>query len=261
MRNKVNLRLLWTALALSALAACGGGSDSPPVATGGGGGTPTVAISCPAQNVAWTVNSNACSAATGAIASGAVASLTNSASGLTGAASFTCTNGTLGAAAAATCSNVVAPQSPCPAQNVTWSQNGNACSAAAGATASAGVANVTNSAAGFTGSANFTCTNGTLGAPVAAACAAVVPPVASAPCNSSTLTWTATGNTCSGVAANTLHNSIASVANSTANVTGTASFTCTNGAFGAAGAASTCATASGPDSTPTVCVAGTKGCP
>jgi hypothetical protein len=150
----------------------------------------------------------------------------------------------------------------CTGQNVTWTQNGDSCSAVAGATAHASVASVTNSASGFTGSANFTCTNGTLGAAVAPVCTRIIvepqqlQPVS---CTGQTLTWTVTGNTCSGATATTVSGSTTSVTNSTANLTGSATFACSNGAFGAAGASSLCAVTSTP-SQPTTTTCTGKGC-
>lgn len=113
------------------------------------GGTSTcnaTAVNCTAQTVSW---GSGCSASVGAVNSGSNAAVSNSAGGFTGSATASCSNGTM--TATGTCN------AHCGAQSVVWNTN---CSANLTSMNHGGSSSTSNSAAGYSGSANISCTNG-----------------------------------------------------------------------------------------------------
>ena len=101
---------LATVLVLT-LAGCGGGNDAAPAAASA---SVTAASVCPAQTLNWTASSNTCSGAGVETASGSSIVVKNTATGLSGTASFTCTNGAWLAPADAACATVAQPATPTP---------------------------------------------------------------------------------------------------------------------------------------------------
>jgi hypothetical protein len=135
----------------------------------------------------------------------------------------------------------VMPEPPplaCAAQPLTWTVGGNTCSGVGVETASGSVASIVASVGANTGTAAFACTNGSFGAAAAGATCNARPVEPLTNCAAQTLTWSVSGNTCSGAGAAAVSGAVSNVTATVGANTGTAAFTCTNGSFGAAAAAS-----------------------
>lgn len=103
-------------------------------------------------SVSWAGTAAGCSATLGStLTSGSSTGVTNSAAGHTGSATASCNSGTL--TGAGTCYN------DCTAQTQSWNTN---CSGSVTALTHGGSVSISNSAVGYTGSATFTCNNGSL---------------------------------------------------------------------------------------------------
>lgn len=120
---------------------CSSGSQPAPA--------PPTSTPCIASNQAW---GSACYGYITGASSGSQASVTNTNSTLSGSATYSCNNGTW-SYISGSCSQT--PQ-PCTAQNVSWSS----CWGTAPTANNGGYSAVTNSAGGFTGTGNFSCSNG-----------------------------------------------------------------------------------------------------
>lgn len=148
--------------------------------------------------------------------------------GYNGSATYVCNNGAM-VYQSGTCANTPAPAN-CTSQSVSWSAAGTTCTGTAPATAHAGTTAPISASAPNTGQASFTCNNGSLSLVSGSSC---LPPPAPAPanCAATTLTWTSGGLSCSGSVGSTSHNGVVSVNDATSPNTGSASYTCSNGAY------------------------------
>ncbi|MBK6591268.1 MAG: hypothetical protein IPG23_00295 [Burkholderiales bacterium] len=165
--------------------------------TNGVWGNPTAAIckaaapaGCGAQSLQWAVAGQSCNADASASSSGQSLNLTD-ATGTTGAATFTCTNGTWGAASLATCN--AAATLNCSNETLNWSQNGAVCSATSGTATSGQSVVITDTAVPTSGKATFVCINGKWGQPSSASCSAKY-------CAGATLYWSTSIGACSAYA-------------------------------------------------------------
>lgn len=141
------------------------------------------------------------------------ASTANTAPGFSGNATFSCNDGVL-TLNSQSCAPSAAPS--CPAQTLSW---GSGCSASfASITSGTTSPSTPNTASGYTGNATASCTGTTWGV-ASGSCDAY--------CAGGTLSWTASGNTCSAnVPANTYVNGSDVSFNSDNANTGTALFEC-----------------------------------
>lgn len=191
---------------------------------------PPAPSDCVATIVNWTVGANSCSASLGSgvfhgSGTGAVA---NTLAGFSGSASFTCQNGAYVENPGSTC------EAQCPATTLNWSESGQNCESAVVATLSGGTVNLTDSVQNSTGSATFTCNNGTWSAP------------ASPDCNTQCLvgvsvSWTdgSTSRSCDATTTATVSNgNTNAITDSSGPDLGAATATCNNGTWSASG---TCA--------------------
>jgi len=183
---------------------------------------------CAAQTLGWTVGSAACSAAVPGSPSGTAATAIDTTLPATGSASFVCTNGQWSAPSNASCA--LPPPAACAARAMNWQVGADSCNATVAATPSGGTAVATDSAGPTLGSASFVCTDGQWSAPSNASCA--VPPPAA--CAAQTLSWNVGSAACSAAVPTTPSNTSATATDTTPPATGSASFACTNGTWGAA---------------------------
>jgi cytochrome c553 len=201
--------------------ACNNGAWGPATAT-----TCNAPVGCAASPLSWTVGANTCNATSAATASGFSAVLSDTTAPTTGAATFSCSNGAWGAATSTTCAVPVAA-APCSGA-LSWTVGTNVCNATAASTASGATAALSDTTAPTTGAASFSCSNGVWGAPTNVSCTA---PVA---CNATALSWTVGGNTCDAAATTTADGASATLTDAGAPTTGAATFSCSNGLWGAA---------------------------
>jgi hypothetical protein len=190
---------------------------------------------CAATALNWTVGAYTCNATTALTTSGATTVLQDTTAPTTGAATYSCSNGSWSAPSSTTCATAtVAPPASCPAGALSWTVGGNTCNAAAALTTSGSTAILQDTAAPTTGAASYSCSNGVWSAPSATTC--VTPP---ADCLATALSWIAGGNTCNATAALTTSGATAVLQDTTAPTTGSASYSCSNGAWSAP-ASATC---------------------
>lgn len=188
---------------------------------------------CAAQTQVWSVGGQQCQGVTAEVASGESATATDDTPPATGSAVFACSNGSWGAPTSATCA--VPPPQACSAAAVSWTVGGNACNATLAAAASGSSALAVDNVDPFTGTARFTCSNGSWSEPSEASCSALPPPQA---CSGQTLAWTVNGESCSGAVPGVASGQSATATDAIAPAIGSAVFSCTNGNWGAATAAS-----------------------
>lgn len=150
--------------------------------------------------------------------------------GYNGSATYVCNDGAM-VYQSGSCANTPAPAN-CTSQSVSWSSGGTTCTGTAPATAHAGTTAPISAAAPNSGSASFTCSNGTLSLAGGSSC---LPPPAPAPapasCAAGTLSWSNNGNTCSSSVGTTSHNAVASLSDPAPGNSGSASYTCNNGNY------------------------------
>lgn len=139
--------------------------------------------------------------------------------------------------------NPSAAPGTCSSRTVSWAGSAS-CSASVGALANGATASLTDSS-GNVGSATVTCNAATNSIAVSGASSCMTAAAASKPCPSQSVAW----GGCSGTAPNALHGSASGVTDSTSPTTGTATFTCSDGAFVYSGGS--CVT------TPTTCTSKT----
>ena len=165
--------------------------------------------------------------------SGQQVQLTNTASGVSGTAAYTCSNG-VWTRTGGSCATVATPPASCPTQNLSWSVGGVLCNGTV--YAGTGGTYVYDNAAPTTGSTYATCANGYWGVLSGyATCTQAAPPAPPAPtsCPAGTFSWVASGNTCSAYVTATASGSTATLVDTTAPATGSAYVTCSGGAWGA----------------------------
>lgn len=178
-------------------------------------GTP---LNC-SGTVNWTVDA-ACSANAAATLHGATRAVTNSTAGRSGTATFICDDGTftLSPTPSAVCGN------NCPANTANWTVGGKNCTAAHGVINHASSTTATDSAPVDTGNVSLTCTNGLI-SQSGAACSTTG-------CGAATLSW---GSCTANVGGPQSNGFSTSLTNTAAGYTGTATATCTMGAWGLSG--------------------------
>lgn len=193
---------------------------------------------CAAKVVQWNVGTNICDGTAQLTTSGSAIVVQDNAGAVTGAASYSCTNGQWSAPSAQACSTtVVPPPTPCPAKTFTWTVSGASCDGAAALTTSGSSAVLKDTLVPNAGAATYACSNGSWTGPTTATCAAVL-----ADCPAANLTWTAGANKCSASALTAISGANTSLQDVIGPTTGAANFICTNGAWNVAGATS-CVTA------------------
>jgi hypothetical protein len=194
-------------------------------------------VNCTATTLSWTVGANTCNATAPATTSGSSTVLQDNIAPTTGSASYACSNGQWSTPTSASCATAtITPPAPCAATTFTWTVGGNSCNASAAATTSGSSSILNDTTAPATGSASYTCTNGTWTGPASATCT-----VQQAGCAAATLTWTVGTSTCNASALAAASGASTALQDVTNPTTGAASFLCTNGAWGAASSA-TCMT-------------------
>jgi len=186
---------------------------------------------CDAGTLQWAEGASACSAGAGGAADGASVTLTNELGANVGQASFSCSNGSWGAATNAVCRP---PPSPCAAQTAGWSVSGSSCSAALAATASGQSLTVTDAVAPSTGSATFACSNGSWSEPGAASCATAQP----RGCAAQAVSWSVSGNSCDGNLAGSASGASAIAVDGVLPATGSATYACSDGSWSGSSAVS-----------------------
>lgn len=189
---------------------------------------------CPAKTFTWTVSGANCEGVTALTTSGSSAVLKDTLAPNTGSATYACSNGAWTGPTAATCAAVLAD---CPAADLTWMVGTNACNASALTATSGANASLQDVAGPTTGVAKFLCTNGKWGAATAATCVTAAP----VDCAATALNWTVGTNACSASAVPTVSGSVLAVTDTVAPTTGTAAFSCANGAW-TQNAGATCTT-------------------
>lgn len=127
--------------------------------------SPVCNANCTAQAVSWTVSGQTCNQSVGALAHGAAATISDAVPATTGGVTVTCANGTLNQSGA-TCVGSVG----CSAQAVSWTQF-QTCNDSVGALAHGASQTATDSSMPGTGTATYTCNNGTI-TPSSAVCGA-----------------------------------------------------------------------------------------
>ncbi len=213
---------------------CSNGSWSPSSMATCATATVAPPASCSATAMSWTVGGNTCAATAAATTSGSTLVVQDTAAPATGAASYTCSNGAWTGPASASC---VVQQAACAATALNWTVSGTSCNAAAPASASGVSVLLQDTTDPTTGSANYTCTNGSWSAAPSTTCINTTP--AALDCVATALNWTVGSNACSATASPTLSGSALTVTDTVSPTTGTAAYTCTNGVWAIAGG-STC---------------------
>ncbi len=199
---------------------CNNGSWSGPTASS----CTSTATSCPAQLKSWTVGSITCSGYTAEANSG-FGSLVMSTNGKTGYNYYACTNGTwVEQVGTSSCNN-----SSCPATAVTWGAGGK-CSGNLTA-AGSGTQTVQDATSPTTGTASYTCSNGTWSGPSSSSCVSS--------CASAERMWIINSVVCKGTVGALAHGGSTQIA-STNGKTGQATFTCNDGTLNYNGATATC---------------------
>ncbi len=118
-------------------------------------------VGCSSVSRTWLTN---CGASLPASAHLQVRTVSNSNVNYNGSATYTCNNGTWSSPSSTSCAIKT-----CAGGTKTWLTN---CSASVSTVSATGSTTVSNSAAGYTGSATFACNDGTWGAPTSTSCTA-----------------------------------------------------------------------------------------
>lgn len=177
----------------------------------------TCAEECAATTLSWGAG---CSFSTAAVANGWSGTVSNSVAGFSGSAAFTCNNGSWSAPSSASCSST-----SCAATSVSWNTN---CSASLGSASSGASLTLTNSASGYSGSATYTCNNGSWSGPASASCSGLS-------CSSTAVTW---NTNCSASLASASHGATVTATNSAAGYSGSANYSCSGGVWSSPSSAS-----------------------
>lgn len=169
---------------------------------------------CPSRAVVWGSGNN-CGATLPTTLHGNSSSVTNTRSGYQGTASFSCANGAVTANPGATCT--VLPPDPCHNMTVTWGP-GYGCTGNTGVMDHGVKRTIANTDPGYTGSAEYTCNDGT---PVRGTnnCTAVP-----ANCDAANVSW----SSCSGTAPPGVQGDSRSVSNTNTGYSGSASYSCSS---------------------------------
>ena len=225
--------------------------------------------SCTAQSLNWNVGSDNCTASVSQTSNGGSVTITDSTTPGTGSATFTCNNGSWSSPSSPTCTSIscnfagtslsgaggAAQPTGCKCNNAgdAWCATtqtcetttascasaspswGAGCSGSLGAVSHGQSSTANNAAANYSGSASWTCNNGSWSGPTSQSCNYTT-------CNATNLSW---NSNCSGGISLTANGGSATVTNSAANFTGSATFTCNNGSWSAPSGA-TCNQTGGP---------------
>lgn len=168
---------------------------------------------CPAQTVSWLTN---CSVSVGSLLNGQIADVSNTAASYVGSERISCNNGVL-SASNQNCQATTTTD--CASQLVSWSGASGGCSMTVGALTNSATSPLTNSAAGLSGTATATCTNGLVTA-------------SGGTCNRNCLAQTVVWSTnCSMTTTGTGNGGAQSLVNTAYGYTGTADAVCSNGAY------------------------------
>lgn len=188
--------------------------------------TCSAAPKCASQGVSW---GSGCTGTAAAMANTSdTTSVSNTAGGYTGTATFTCQSSGTSTYTSGSCT----AYSNC-SSSYSW---GAGCSGTPGVAISHGASGaITNSAGGYTGSVTVTCNNGSYTSPTGATCTAL------AGCSAQTVNWS---TNCSGPSGALSHGGSASVSNTASGYSGSVTVSCNNGSLSQSGA--TCTAASGP---------------
>jgi hypothetical protein len=111
---------------------------------------------------------------------------------------------------------------------MSWTVNGNVCSATVAGTASGSGATAVDGTDPATGSASYTCSNGAWSGPANASCNVPVD------CPAQSLSWSVGSNTCNAAVSSTASGAAASLSDGTLPTIGAARFSCSNGRWGTA---------------------------
>lgn len=187
---------------------------------------------CAGQTLSWSVGEASCAATAEEAASGTTINLEDAVAPATGSARFSCSSGRWGSPSQASCS--LPPPPACPAQALSWTVDGQSCSAAAQRTESGQSVLLSDSLAPAVGEARFSCLAGQWSAPSQSRCAVPPPPV----CAAQQLSWSVGGVSCTGAAGATNSGSSVQVEDRQAPTTGEARFECRSGQWSAPSAAS-----------------------
>jgi hypothetical protein len=193
----------------SATYTCNNGTWSAPTSTS------CTIKTCTGGAKSWLTN---CSATAATINAGASTTISNTNSGYSGSATYACNDGTWGAPTSTSCT---AAPSGCSAVSRTWSTN---CGANLSAAAHGAAPTVSNTNVNYTGSATFSCDNGTWQAPTGTSCAIKT-------CSSGSRTWST--NCSANVPTTNAGSSAGPIANTAVNYTGSATFACNDGTWAA----------------------------
>jgi Pretoxin HINT domain len=216
----------------------------------GSAATSTASCMVP-STLTWTVDASTCSAATTGVPLAANGNVGyNATAPSTGAASFTCTNGTLTVDTGATCDlSCDAPAT------FSWNVGAATCTAAGGIVMANGAAQTIAATSPNTGGATFTCTSNQI-VVSNATCTLPATPGCTEP---NPLAWAVGGVTCTAPGGQTLGNAATVTVTSTSANKGSATFTCANQTVGAATNA-TCVAAVAPPAISSILPAASSGC-
>ena len=199
------------------------------VLSANGGATCNAPPPCPANTANWTVAGQSCSASVPSLINGQSASIIDSTGPATGTATSTCNNG-VNTLSLQTCAQ------GCNSATLNWTVGGRTCTATTPTFTEAGNdATLSDTTGPDTGSANYTCNNGTFALQPGSTCMN-----AASNCPAGTaVSWSVSGNTCNGTNSSTLSNgAVTTVVDNTAPTTGSSNFTCNNGTLTNSGSTS-----------------------
>lgn len=206
---------------------------------------PPPPVTCPASLQSWTVGGNTCDAGAPQTNAGSALVLLDNVEPTTGDALFACVNGnwTQQNAASATCNLTQEPPPPpppppplqeCEASALDWTVAGQTCQANAPRSSSGSSLSLTDSVAPATGTALFSCSDGTWSqraTPPATCVLDTPPPPPPVECTPATLNWGAAPDVCSAVSPQTTSGSTVQLFDDLEPTQGTAAFACNNGAW------------------------------
>ena len=176
---------------------------------------------CSGSTQSWEVGNNTCYGSVSNTIHDSSDSTDDTTGSDTGSATFQCNDGAWVEQSGATCDT--APPTSCSATTLDWIYGGDSCSASVPQTTSGGSRTANDTTWRDTGSATFTCTNGTWSNPTSQSCYNG--------CGSSNQSWEVGNNTCYGSVSNTIHDSSDSTDDTTGSDTGSATFQCNDGAW------------------------------
>lgn len=179
-------------------------------------GASTCAPIPPANCSPQSLSASGCSFSFGSVVNGGSSTVGTTTPGYSGTASASCSNGAL-TLTGSSCAPV--PPADCGAQVL----SSGACSFSFGSVANGASSTVTNSVAGYTGTATASCSSGVLSFAAAPTCAAAAP--------SDCASTTRTSGSCSFTFGSISNGSSSTVSTSTPGYTGSATATCSSGAI------------------------------